>query len=151
MASPPTQFLVSQRLVAWLLLALIALMGITPPGGLAMCVGEDGHIDLGAGGFGVEQVCLCDSGGEAGDEHGQEEHPSCSDLELEALLMQRRHLCSASLQLADVFLQVDLPLITPGIASVEAPLLERRLIRDEFVSQPSSGWLGALRSNVLIL
>jgi len=44
-------------LVAWLLAAALAFVAVAPPGGLGLCISEDGHLHIGAAG--TEDGCAC--------------------------------------------------------------------------------------------
>ncbi len=152
------------RPVIWLLLALIALMGVTPPSGLALCIGQDGHVELGlaaAGGDDTEHECPCDSrsltGQESAEEHEkvlrQGDHSDCGDMQFAALLVRRWLDDDPCSRLPDLCLLLQVtPLLIPAIpGATDALTLERARSLDEHAKRPPRGWLCALRSNVLIL
>lgn len=72
-------------LVGWLLLAVLLVVAIAPPGGLEVCIGEDGHVHFGAAGDIDGCICLGDDCACPVEDHGH------TDLGVEAVeLVQRQ-------------------------------------------------------------
>lgn len=71
-------------LLGRLLLALVMLVAVAPPGGLEVCIGEDGHVHFGASGETEGCLCLGDGCACPTDDHGHK------DLGLEAVELVQR-------------------------------------------------------------
>lgn len=71
-------------LVGWLFLAVLLVVAIAPPGGLEVCIGEDGHVHFGADGDIDGCICLGDGCACPVDDHGH------TDLGVEAVELVQR-------------------------------------------------------------
>lgn len=137
--------LAKNSIISWLLLAVLMVVATAPPGGLELCIGEDGHMHLGANGdddhHDDSEDCICLGDGCAcptsGDDH--------TDLGLESVALVQRESNDSLLAL--------LPAPAP-LPTVLVPILEA-VARPKLVGSDSScfarppQWPAASRTIVL--
>lgn len=69
----------------WLLTVLFFLAAVAPPGGIGVCLGEDGHVEVGS----ADSGCPCPGDEPAAPaEHDEDDHPDCNDLTLDSQIGQ---------------------------------------------------------------
>ena len=83
----------TQRVIAWLCLVIVTIVALVPAAGAVVCLGHDGHVGFGVGGFGVAdktETCPCEhaheflQGESAESEAVSDSHPLCVDLAIDA-------------------------------------------------------------------
>ena len=131
--------LAHNTLVSWLLLAVLMLVAVAPPGGLEVCIGDDGHVHFGADGDIDGCICLGDGCACPTEDHGHK------DLGLEAVELVQRESNDSLLALLPAAMPAPLAL-APQLDSDAHPAFAGFVVST--LARPPQ-WPAASRSLVL--